>query len=92
MITYAILIILFSFFYTFVQVNPEKTAEYLQKNGEVSIVYELIKFEGPPHRRKFYTKLIIDSKELTYGEGYSKKESEQNAAKAALEILEGENE
>ena len=33
MITYAILIILFSFFYTFVQVNPEKTAEYLQKNG-----------------------------------------------------------
>lgn len=66
--------------------------EYLQKNGEVSIVYELIKFEGPPHRRKLYTKLIIDSKELTYGEGYSKKESEQNAAKAALEILEGENE
>ena len=53
--------------------------EYLQKNGEVSIVYELIKFEGPPHRRKFYTKLIIDSKELTYGEGYSKKGSEQNA-------------
>ena len=33
MIIYAILIILFSFFYTFVQVNPEKTAEYLQKNG-----------------------------------------------------------
>ena len=33
LITYAILIILFSFFYTFVQVNPEKTAENLQKNG-----------------------------------------------------------
>lgn len=31
--TYALLIILFSFFYTFVQVNPEKTAENLQKNG-----------------------------------------------------------
>ncbi|MGT2833327.1 preprotein translocase subunit SecY [Streptococcus halotolerans] len=30
---YALLIILFSFFYTFVQVNPEKTAENLQKNG-----------------------------------------------------------
>ena len=66
--------------------------EYLQKNGEISIVYELIKFEGPPHRRKFYTKLIIDNKELTCGEGYSKKESEQNAAKAALEILEEKNE
>lgn len=33
MVFYAILIILFSFFYTFVQVNPEKTAENLQKNS-----------------------------------------------------------
>ena len=32
MIIYAILIILFSFFYTFVQVNPEKTAEI--RNGQ----------------------------------------------------------
>ena len=66
--------------------------EYLQKNGEISIVYELIKFEGPPHRRKFYTRLIIDNNELTCGEGYSKKESEQNAAKAALKVLEDKNE
>lgn len=33
MIVYAVLIILFTFFYTFVQVNPEKTAENLQKSG-----------------------------------------------------------
>ena len=33
MAVYAILIVLFSFFYTFVQVNPEKTAENLQKNA-----------------------------------------------------------
>ncbi|MDT2732169.1 preprotein translocase subunit SecY [Streptococcus parauberis] len=33
MMGYAFLIILFSFFYTFVQVNPEKTAENLQKNS-----------------------------------------------------------
>lgn len=33
MVVYAILIVLFSFFYTFVQVNPEKTAENLQKNA-----------------------------------------------------------
>ncbi|MFZ2483146.1 MAG: preprotein translocase subunit SecY [Streptococcus parauberis] len=33
MMVYAFLIILFSFFYTFVQVNPEKTAENLQKNS-----------------------------------------------------------
>ncbi|WP_019322004.1 preprotein translocase subunit SecY [Streptococcus mutans] len=33
MAVYAVLIVLFSFFYTFVQVNPEKTAENLQKNA-----------------------------------------------------------
>ncbi len=33
MVVYTILIILFTFFYTFVQVNPEKTAESLQKSG-----------------------------------------------------------
>ncbi|MCS4488534.1 preprotein translocase subunit SecY [Streptococcus sciuri] len=33
MLIYAVLIVLFSFFYTFVQVNPEKTAENLQKNA-----------------------------------------------------------
>ncbi len=64
-----------------------KLQEYLQKNGEISIIYELVKFEGPPHRRKFYTKLMIDSKDIATGEGYSKKESEQNAAKSALSIL-----
>ncbi|ARD33915.1 preprotein translocase subunit SecY [Streptococcus pneumoniae] len=30
---YALLIILFTFFYTFVQINPEKAAESLQKSG-----------------------------------------------------------
>ena len=30
---YALLIILFTFFYTFVQINPEKAAENLQKSG-----------------------------------------------------------
>lgn len=33
MLVYAILIILFTFFYSFVQVNPEKAAENLQKSG-----------------------------------------------------------
>ncbi|NLL30543.1 MAG: ribonuclease III [Clostridiales bacterium] len=69
-----------------------KLQEELQKSGEVSIVYELLKYEGPPHRRKFYTSVIIENEELGRGEGYSKKESEQNAAKEALRILEGRNE
>ena len=33
LLLYALLIILFTFFYTFVQINPEKAAENLQKSG-----------------------------------------------------------
>lgn len=59
--------------------------EILQENGEIEIKYELMKFEGPPHRRKFYSKVVIDDITMGKGEGYSKKESEQLAAKDALE-------
>ena len=62
--------------------------EKLQKDGEVEIDYELVKYEGPPHRRKFYTKVVINNKVMGEGEGYSKKESEQNSAKEALLKLE----
>ncbi|MFH5835714.1 ribonuclease III [Proteiniclasticum sp. C24MP] len=58
--------------------------EILQENGEIEIRYELIKYEGPPHRRKFYSKVVIDSITMGKGEGFSKKESEQLAAKDAL--------
>lgn len=61
--------------------------EVLQKNGEVNITYDLIKYEGPPHRRKFFTQVIIDNKVMGEGCGYSKKEAEQYAAKEALENL-----
>lgn len=66
--------------------------EVLQQNGETNISYELVKFEGPPHRRKFYTRVIIEDKVLGDGEGFSKKEAEQMAAKQALKSLEEANE
>lgn len=59
--------------------------EILQENGEIEIKYELIRYEGPPHRRKFFSKVVIDDIIMGKGEGYSKKESEQLAAKDALE-------
>lgn len=64
-----------------------KLQELLQKNGEVDICYTLERYEGPPHRRKFFTKVTINNEILGQGEGYSKKEAEQSAAKSALEIL-----
>ena len=64
-----------------------KLQEKKKKNGEVEIRYELDKYEGPPHRRKFFTTVIIDNKVMGNGYGYSKKESEQCAAKEALRLL-----
>ncbi|MGN0144401.1 MAG: ribonuclease III [Clostridium sp.] len=69
-----------------------KLQEFLQKDGEVSIHYELIKYEGPPHRRKFYTNVVIDDNVMGEGFGYSKKEAEQNAAKEALMKLDNKDE
>jgi ribonuclease-3 len=65
-----------------------KLQELLQVNGEVNISYELIKYEGPPHHRKFFVSVFVGNKEMGKGLGYSKKEAEQNAAKEALIGLE----
>lgn len=65
-----------------------KLQELLQEDGEVEIKYELVKFEGPPHRRKFFSEVLVEGKKNGEGSGYSKKEAEQNAAKDALVKME----
>lgn len=61
--------------------------EVLQANGKIDIKYELVRYEGPPHRRKFYTSLIFDGIVKSNGIGYTKKEAEQDAARKALKGL-----
>jgi len=61
-----------------------KLQEIFQQNGEVDIRYELVKFEGPPHRREFFVNLIINDIIKGSGQGFSKKEAEQNAAKEVM--------
>lgn len=60
--------------------------EYVQTEQK-SLEYQLIKEEGPAHDKTFTVEVIID--EIIYGEGVgsSKKEAEQEAAKAALKKL-----
>jgi ribonuclease III len=65
-----------------------KLQEILQKDGEVSITYNLMKYEGPPHHRKFFTEVVVNNKPISSGSGYSKKESEQAAAKEVLITME----
>jgi ribonuclease-3 len=69
-----------------------KLQEKLQERGDVEIIYDLLRYEGPPHRRKFYTQVKLEDKILGHGSGYSKKQAEQNAAKEAIKIMEADNE
>lgn len=59
----------------------------LQKDGEVSLEYEVLQTEGPPHDTTFFVQLSIDGKACSKGKGKSKKRAEQEAAKVALENL-----
>ena len=51
------------------------------------IWYKLIDEKGPDHNKKFVMQVGIDSKILGFGEGKSKKEAEQVAARKALDNI-----
>ena len=53
-------------------------------------VYELVAASGPDHAKRFTTRIRIAGKDLGTGEGGSKKQSEQSAARAALAHIEHE--
>ena len=60
--------------------------EYVQ-TYQKSITYNLVKEEGPAHDKSFTVEVIIDDIVYGTGNGGSKKEAEQEAAKSALEKL-----
>lgn len=59
--------------------------EYSQAKEKMTPVYKIIEEKGPEHRRFFKIAVFIKNKKLAIGEGYSKKEAEEAAAKEALE-------
>ena len=61
--------------------------EKLQENGEVVIKYTIIKEEGPDHNKLFTSQVEVAGRPLATGIGHSKKTSEMEAAKKALEQL-----
>ena len=50
-----------------------------------SVVYEIIKEEGPAHNKLFTCQVLVDGIVMGIGKGGSKKNAEQEAAKRALE-------
>lgn len=60
--------------------------ETLQADG-LRPTYRVLSKQGPAHRPSFISTVSADGREVATGEGHSIKESEQSAARAALEIL-----
>jgi len=46
--------------------------------------YQIISESGPDHQKKFRVAVLVDRKRLAVGEGHSKKEAEEAAARKAL--------
>ena len=67
--------------------NPKSVLqERLQEDG-ITPTYRLVETQGPPHDRTFVTQVFVGVKSIAKGVGRTKKESESQAAKSALEIL-----
>ena len=58
--------------------------EVIQSQGEANIIYDLVEEIGPDHNKKFVMQVKLNDEVLGTGEGKSKKEAEQSAAKQAL--------
>jgi len=64
--------------------------EVLQGRSEPVPEYAIVEEIGPPHRRRFRVTCRIQGRTVSEGEGYSKKEAQQQAARRALEAFEGD--
>lgn len=77
--------------------GPSAERDYKTELQEISYrhfrtqpIYELLAARGPDHAKRFTTRIRIAGRELGIGEGASKKQSEQAAARAALNQIEQE--
>ena len=66
-----------------------KTAlqEIVQKNRQETLSYRLSGESGPDHDKRFTVQVLLNRNIFAEGTGRSKKEAEQMAAKAALELM-----
>ncbi len=58
--------------------------EYIQKEPDHTITYELLEERGPAHNRDFHVEVLVDGASCGQGWGKSKKLAEREAALAAL--------
>ena len=58
--------------------------EFLQRDGDVEISYQLMGSTGPEHNKIFTSEVSFEGKVIGVGQGRTKKDSEQHAAQQAL--------
>ncbi|MDE7288185.1 MAG: ribonuclease III, partial [Oscillospiraceae bacterium] len=61
--------------------------EIIQRNPEERVEYVLADQTGPDHNRVFVVQVRLNSNVIGTGEGHSKKQAEQAAAKEALRLM-----
>lgn len=61
--------------------------EIVQKSKEEVLSYRLVSESGPDHDKHFVVEVLLNSNVFSNGEGRSKKEAEQMAAKSALRFM-----
>ncbi|MBX3021309.1 MAG: ribonuclease III [Bdellovibrionales bacterium] len=71
----------------FAQDFKTRLQEWTQKRFHVTPEYRLAQSEGPEHAKHFVFEVIVDGKVLGSGEGSSRKNAEQAAARSAIEKL-----
>lgn len=71
------------------QFRDYKTAlqEIVQQNPEERLEYELKGESGPDHNKRFVVEVHLNSNVIGTGQGRSKKEAEQQAAREALKLM-----
>lgn len=61
--------------------------ELVQRKSGQTLSYELVSESGPDHNKTFCMRVLLNGVELAAGEGRTKKEAEQAAARSALKEL-----
>jgi ribonuclease-3 len=70
------------------RVDPKSDLQELLARSGRRVTYTELSAEGPPHDRRFTCAAVVDGEELGRGEGRTKKDAEQEAARRALALVE----
>lgn len=64
--------------------SKSKFQEEAQEKTGITPFYKVVKEHGPDHKKKFTVAVFLNEEEVAKGEGFSKQEAEEEAAKKAL--------